>query len=434
MRVRAFASRLLLVGLSAGGVYVPAQNQTRAGMLFLITGEPTPTQNRGYPAELYRLGEDGKLTLIREVVPAGDGVYSVEVSFECKAISIASPHFRPHHFSVVRLDDPYRLEGHDIDYDESGFNTLLLDMPGHRLVQSLTNSWSPAEQPREQASNSKSPFPLPTTRPLELKDLNAGTVLTRHLGVDLSPDAARTSFEIAPADLRYATSAGDPGGSIRAQSSLTGRTGPDGKMLVLAATPLPVNLGIEVSDRVPVRSDDLVVYHSITPEVVVISLQRKGASSSLNRSTIFYVYDRKDSRWASFSATGNMPLVRTFGRWISVTAAQASGDTGGLISPGKTNRRSIATRTGGATDERFAQVGRYFPGQLVLYDSGSNTRYELDTKEGDSEVILAVGNSIYYRVNDEIYVADASGGLISNQAQLLRDELVRDVHWAFLGL
>jgi hypothetical protein len=67
--------------------------------LYLLTATPTPIQDIRFPADLYKVGSEGDLALVREVAPASDGVNSVEFSAEQRIISVATPLSGPHTFS-----------------------------------------------------------------------------------------------------------------------------------------------------------------------------------------------------------------------------------------------------------------------------------------------------------------------------------------------
>jgi hypothetical protein len=59
---------------------------------------------------------------------------------------------------------------------------------------------------------------------------------------------------------------------------------------------------------------------------------------------------------------------------------------------------------------------------------------EWDTKQGDSEILLVANNEVYYRVSDEIFKAPILNGKKLGKAKLLiKNEVVPDIHWAFLS-
>jgi hypothetical protein len=104
-------------------------------------------------------------------------------------------------------------------------------------------------------------------------------------------------------------------------------------------------------------------------------------------------------------------------------------------SPGKAERQQILDpedwyRDQAPIDSLFEN---YFPGIIHLYDVRSGRRYRIDTGQGDSEVLLVDGNTIYYRVNDKLFRADIGPSAIQNPVQIVRNPNVQFAHWAFLA-
>jgi hypothetical protein len=330
------------------------------------------------------------------------------------------------------MDDSGWPEIHTMDYQGSGFNPHLLDMPGHRMVQSIVNVYSQVEaQPLKQRSG----LPLPKERPREVPDSKSQTDRTRLLGMDLSSGAGEGTLEFTSTDYAYMSFAGRPGGGVSSSGSMpAGELPADGKALRLGAIASTVPLGIELPSSIRSGQGDLAVYHAITGDLIVVAIKHKDGSIDIPSGTLLHVYLKDSKAWSDVPIPGDSPIVRSFGRWVAAVIAEDNASTPERESPGKGNRIQKFTRTGDPADLRFALVGRFFPGQLFLYNADTRERYQIDTGEGDSEVLLVAGGYVYYRVNNAVYRGQFSAGKVVAVAMLSTNEVIRDVHWAFLGL
>jgi hypothetical protein len=83
-------------------------------------------------------------------------------------------------------------------------------------------------------------------------------------------------------------------------------------------------------------------------------------------------------------------------------------------------------------DLRFNMFDCYYPGILYLFNVQTRQYIEWNTGQGDSEVLLMEGDTVYYRVNTGIYRTQIKqNGQIAKPVLLLKDERVPDIHWAF---
>jgi hypothetical protein len=105
----------------------------------------------------------------------------------------------------------------------------------------------------------------------------------------------------------------------------------------------------------------------------------------------------------------------------------------GVPSPGYEERRKEATETGTPFEWRFAPEYAYAPGILFSYDTSKNKLCQWATGQGDSEVLLVDGDTVYYRVNRSIHGARIGEERLEDHTLLVEDDVVPDIHWAFLG-
>jgi len=155
------------------------------------------------------------------------------------------------------------------------------------------------------------------------------------------------------------------------------------------------------------------------------------------------ILDKSANVWFKQRIKGNTDaMIRSFNNWIAGTvyADNLVFDKEGRIiekdkikrvSPGKEKRRKKMTKTGMPADFRFDYLGYYSPGILYLLNVSTRDYIEWNTGQGDSEILLVENNTVYYRVNDEIYKAAVAGKKLGKAQLLIKHEMVPDIHWAF---
>jgi hypothetical protein len=81
---------------------------------------------------------------------------------------------------------------------------------------------------------------------------------------------------------------------------------------------------------------------------------------------------------------------------------------------------------------KFLESKLMYPVRLHLYDITSGKIYTIETKQGDSEVLLVDNGSVYYRVSDRLYASPITTNGVGPPKLLVTNDLVRDAHWAFI--
>lgn len=202
--------------------------------------------------------------------------------------------------------------------------------------------------------------------------------------------------------------------------------------------PLPRNVEPCANARdimLAVSNDDMVVldcYRQPTPTTEIHAFQ---------------VYDRKLGTWQSAKLDAG-PSVRGFGPWIASASfvrkrpigASASGPEikSEPQSPGAEFRKRIINpqsrdQDQASLDDRFQRYPWLFTGDLHLFNIRSKQSYMIRTGQGDSEILLVDGNTVYYRVNDTLYKAIIRQQRELNGTKILSSPDVQFAHWAFLG-
>jgi hypothetical protein len=83
-------------------------------------------------------------------------------------------------------------------------------------------------------------------------------------------------------------------------------------------------------------------------------------------------------------------------------------------------------------DQRAASVGYYYPGMLFLFNVITQEYVEWDTGQADSEILLYNDDQVWYRSGDKILYSRLVNLKLSEPIEIVRDDRVRDIHWAFL--
>jgi hypothetical protein len=73
-----------------------------------------------------------------------------------------------------------------------------------------------------------------------------------------------------------------------------------------------------------------------------------------------------------------------------------------------------------------------FPGKLHLYDMEHDRSYTISTGQGDSEILLVEGGTVYYRVADSIYGASIGETALGPPRLIAKSEILGDAPLAFI--
>ena len=76
--------------------------------------------------------------------------------------------------------------------------------------------------------------------------------------------------------------------------------------------------------------------------------------------------------------------------------------------------------------------GYVIPGNLYVYDTETEKVFPIRTNQGDSEVLLIDGGTVYWRAATRLYSAPITESGVGPAKLLATDEAVRDSHYAFL--
>ena len=192
--------------------------------------------------------------------------------------------------------------------------------------------------------------------------------------------------------------------------------------------------------------------------LVLTTLQEQTYSTDGLGSSVFHVYSTRNKALASVSlpGSGTRQLVTAYGKWLAFRVNEAPSPSEYTVlqpgysvynhnvhreSPGREERlKNVLTVHGSRKEETvsvehllFAEGATYYPGTLVLYNVDSGKRYDLETKQGDSEILLVSGDEVYYRANTILYRTTILSDRLSTPTVVADDPLIGNAHWAFLS-
>jgi hypothetical protein len=163
--------------------------------------------------------------------------------------------------------------------------------------------------------------------------------------------------------------------------------------------------------------------------ILALQLGDDGKPSSFR----LLAYSKSDSSWSRLPAAIGDPgwCCRGFGPYITVVEAHTK-EGGNKESAGSEGWRPASARTGPSMKGVFDRSRDVYPGRLHIYDARNGQLYTIDTKQGDSEVLLIEDGTVYYRISDQLYSAVITENGIGSGRLLAASDIIRDVHWAFV--
>jgi len=374
-----------------------------------------PIGGRTFPSALYAVSPaDVGVKKLREMAPKGDGVQFVRQNNNLRTLVIGTPAYKPVHFKVVDMDKPWAELNVDIAADglvptDAHFIGTATSQAGALSIKYIELSQPPERQ---------------RLRGFQLRPLaNMSLSWDRLAEVALSGAAAwsETLVDIIPVFLF------DDG-------HLTLRVG---GQVVKTEVVLPV------SERFPTG-------YELTAWVnnrEMLALTGTSRTTTPSKTTAVRVLDKAAGRWREVAVPWDSALLRGFGPWLTLVLREIDSgrvkfispnemsvaDAPVRVSPGKAERRQKPAETGATFDEFTLAGAYYYPGTLILYDCRTDKQYVIETKQGDSEILLVEEKIVYYRVNRSIWKATITERGLVETSLVAEDDVIPDVHWAFFG-
>jgi hypothetical protein len=307
-------------------------------------------------------------------------------------------------------------------------------LPSDELEGTLTNQWL-AHLPGGEL-----------TLELLFARRNGRDLRSEGISVNLDPDVPcdRSFSAVPPYDsLRYIAAGGTSG-----VADITSKEGNYAKItksgdLVFGTT------GFEYGYQIPLElrkqlGDDTAGIVVSSPQVLVVAV------TGSNRTTRFLAMRKRDKAWTEIPVqVEQYGRLRGFGSFIAIienlskvpvspplgtkTAAERAAQTQPAAeSPGRSEWRAQAARSGPSMVESFEEARAIYPGRLDVYNIDTEKLFTITTNQGDSEILLIEDNTVYYRVSNRLYTAPITDSGIGTATLIATDEAIRDAHWAFI--
>jgi hypothetical protein len=395
--------------------------------------------NLGFETELYRFDDQRRqITLVRKLGTRETGVDFILADYGQRVLLIASPRVTPRQLQLIYMDAAGRSATRQLDF--GNIPAAAWEPWPARVLSMSKGALKPGHPPSVVSKMLVDRAGLGHWLALRLAS-DLGTLCA---GFDIDQSRLTAPRELLGTEiyshLRIAGAFGlaDLGDSdIRRVHIRGGRVFRDGRF--------SIDLGIQAPGVPTQPSDDWWLLARNDRFTVMYRLKDPAASPQKDGVSPLHVFTTQSGRWQTFQVPGSMPVVKAIGSWIMGSAAS---EKLGRESPGASDRRRRPPsppykgegppprgipETRPVTDERFRQGGRYYPGVLFLIDTASGGYYQFRTDQGDSEILLVNGNSVYYRVNKRLLVSTIQGGSVGPPQVLAEDDAIADVHWAFVG-
>jgi hypothetical protein len=262
------------------------------------------------------------------------------------------------------------------------------------------------------------------------------------VGPRSSVPSAPLAFEM----LKYARFAGEAG-VVMPQWELTLRLAGDPLGALVGTT--RTSLGIAAPPYLGGRTNNL--------HVVVANDDEFMVTEPVVAEPVVDVLDKSSNTWRRIPLPFSHSRLRTFGHWLAALESRSVAPllhTGSTVevrdraqlatvaaSPGAAKRASeqlgpgYRGQPGMTVDDLFSAshlAGTVFPGELLIYDLKTDVQIQISTGSGDSEVIFANDDAVFYRVDDVLFRRDIHGSTLGQPIKLAEGIEIVQVHWAFL--
>jgi hypothetical protein len=398
----------LLIKVSLALALCMAVSAQGSRTLYFVTAVPSSHGGSAVPSALWRV-ENNRLVRIAELPDASRDSNLVAVDHDRRVLLVATPGIQPKQFVVVNMDAP----------------TAVRTIPIAVKSYAIASGWF-LDSPKGVSFSVRS-----------FDDENPNELKTR--GIDLSTGAV-TILPIASwAGVRTA-GWWDPGDAFAGGLEIGVK---EGKFIgILGAASF--DFGVSAPRNVAQESSRLRLIISNDAMLVLDrpSLRANTPAAAAGRLQL-EVYDKMAGTWRSETFKGGGSSVRAFGEWLAVNEGhfkpeRSQRKPNDTESPGAANRTKVLNPRSDARDQStvdllFQDSDQTFDGSIELLNIRTGKRHDFYTAQGDTEVLLIDGSTLYYRVNDALFRTQIGSNNLGSPVQMLRDDNLQLVHWAFLG-
>jgi hypothetical protein len=381
------------------------------GQLYLVTGTQTTRTTAAFSSELWRVGIDGGLQPVAAIASKETGLFWIEISYEARVMAaITRKAIAGEEESAVVV----------VDFDKGNIVKRCLVPLSPRNLMGIEEWLANIPGKGLAVVDRLEAFAAPTDK----------DELIRAMLLDHSIPC-NSSFEmVAPSDSTAIIANGRAGvAGIAANETVVFGMDSDGRIFRRFRGGQIVNLGYQVpaSLRGGVEHPGFSVMIN-NAQVLVAIVGGTGVDN------VFRVlaFRKSDQTWHRVPNPSDLyPFGRSFGHFLAFPEAHLKSPTL-LESAGRAEWGKKESTRGPSVAEVFQDSRLAYPGMLHLYDIDTGRNYVIDTKQGDSEVLLVENNTVYYRASDRLYSAPITETGIGTSRLIATDEAIRDAHWAFI--
>jgi hypothetical protein len=375
-----------------------------------VTGLATPSNDFTVPSSVFSVDDRNQIAkLVTDLVGPSEGSDFVLADHDRRLVVIGSPNVKPTRLVVLSMDAPSKPQSIPTSYDGSLIQAFLYENRDGRPVEAF--HVGPFEK-------------------------------GRLIGFDLLAAGTNTApLDLPWDDYRYVRREGvwPPGDDTRLDVFPK-----DGK-LVLDPNKVKADLGVSIPGNIKRGSDEAFLLDVNNDDMLVINRTKLPGKAVMGGggATELLVYDKKSQLWDTVRFQGAGSSVRGFGHWLALAEGDIKRAWAPVArvdnlrekeSPGSAFRQMQVLKDSRFTvDGLFRETPYYYPGRLYLYDVRSRKQYQIKTDQGDSEVLLVDGDTVYYRVNQILYRASIGETELESPVQILTGDTVQLAHWAFIG-
>jgi hypothetical protein len=399
---------LILISMLLG---ITAPTSMVLGQIYLMTGAQTTRTTAAFSSELLQVGPDGRVQPVAQIASKEAGLFWVEVSYDARILT-----------AITRK----AITG------EEGSAVIVVDFDKGNVVKRCYVPLSPPNLMgiEEWLANVPGKGFAVVDRLEAFGPVIGKQELIRAIFIDPSIQCDSSYEVIAPSDSTSIV--------------LNGRAAVAG----IAANE-PVVFGLDTGGRIFRRFRDgrmLYIGYQL-PEAFRSGVEHQGFSVMVNNpqelvavvegsgaDKAFRVlgFRKRDQTWHLVpNPSDRYPFARSFGHYLAFPEAHVK-SPGLPESAGRTEWGKKESTHGPSVRDVFQNSELAYPGRLHLYDLDIEKAYMIDTKQGDSEVLLVENNVVYYRASDRLYSVPITEEGLGAARLLATDESIRDAHWAFI--
>gem|GEM_PF-2121640 len=399
----------------------PAAQGASGQNLFFLTG----TLGAASAARLYRVGSNSPTPQPVRKVAAEAAL--VLADYDRRKLIVVSPYLSPHNFDIVDMAAPAVQRHLSIGYDSNELlpaGIYLLDLP----VRGLSVAMALGKM-----------FKMDNPEPP--RDLSSVSLT--------APDAAQVSLPLT--DLAFLRVSGLVGGAVILQAEMAPEVG---------GTPLqfPTWTGSGVTIDIPWRGDVAPSTWSSGPDPYRLTAVNDSVAVLtpllVAQSNLVDVLDKAAGSWHRYMLPFAVSRARAFGPWVAAIRTEPRNAAWSALkrtsvavselqkfrsSPGREKRLTEnikdcdSPHCSFVVEDLFNNLPDYYPGDLSVLNGRTGQILTIHTGQGDSEVVLATDDAVYYRVNDALYRADLAAGKLGSGIKIAEGPDIVQAHWAFLG-